>query len=86
MPLCQLLTKVYDCGFAMVVIAIHVMDMLTIPYLLVDDEKGEMDVTTMTTNKISIMRLSKLTIDNSNNNNNDEDEDKEEEEEEEDPI
>ena len=40
MPLCRLLTKVYDCGFAMVVIAIHAMDMLTIPYLLVDDEKG----------------------------------------------
>ena len=69
----------------MVVIAIHAMDMLTIPYLLVDDEKGEMDVTMTTTNKMGIMRMSKLTIDN-NNNNDDKDEDKEEEEEEEDPI
>ena len=65
-PLCWLLTKVYDCG----------MDMLTIPYLLVNDEKGEMDVTTTTTNKMGIMRLLKLTI--NNNSNDSKDKDKEE--------
>ena len=76
-PLCQLLTKVYDCGFAMVVIVIHAMDMLTIPYLLVDDKKGEMDVTN--TNTMGIMRMLKLTIGNNNDDDKDEDE-------EEDPI
>ena len=76
-PLCRLLTKVYDCGFVMVVI-IHAMDMLTIPYLLVNDKKGEMDVTTTTTNKMGIMRLLKLTIDNNSNDDKYKDKDKEE--------
>ena len=65
-------------GFEMVVIAIHAMDMLTILYLLVDDKKGEMDVTTTTTNKMGIMRLLKLTIDNNSNDDKYKDKDKEE--------